>query len=308
MRAALEWTGRQGAWLLFTGVLAGLVVPPLATLAWPTVLPVTFILFVSSLLRLDWSLVLQHIRRPARGLLIVAAILVGAPLLAALVFQLLPAPPSLASSIILTTTTTPLISSPAFALLLGLEAELALIVLLLAMLLVPVTMPLLTLALLGLQIDLSFGELMGRLALFVGAGFACALGLRAWLGPSRIKAEARLLDGVNVVLLVVFAVGVMDGVTGRLFAEPRHVLLFTGAAFALNATQQAVGALAFWWAGRRTALTVGLVFGYRNMALALAVLADVAPRDFLLYVAVAQLPMYMFPMITRPVYRRLLKG
>ena len=123
-----------------------------------------------------------------------------------------------------------------------------------------------------------------------------------------VAAEARLLDGVNVVLLVVFAVGVMDGVTGRLFAEPRHVLLFTGAAFALNATQQAVGALAFWWAGRRTALTVGLVFGYRNMALALAVLADVAPRDFLLYVAVAQLPMYMFPMITRPVYRRLLKG
>lgn len=308
MRAFLEWTGRQGAWLLFAGVLGGLVVPPLATIAWPAVLPVTFILFVASLVRLDWALVLHHIRRPARALLIVAAILGAAPLVAALVFKILPAPPSLASSIILTTTTTPLLSSPAFALLLGLEAELALIVVLLAMLLVPITMPALALALLGLQIDLSFGELMGRLALFVGAGFACAMGLRAWIGPARIKAEARLLDGVNVVFLVIFAVGVMDGVTYRLIAEPGHVLLFTAAAFALNATQQVVGAGAFWWMGRRAALTVGLVFGYRNMAIALAVLADVAPKDFLLYVAVAQLPMYMFPMITRPIYRRLLKG
>ncbi|MBL8705311.1 MAG: hypothetical protein JNM30_10720 [Rhodospirillales bacterium] len=308
MRAALEWTGRQGAWLLFTGVLAGLVVPPLATVLRPAVLPVTFILFVASLVRLDWTLVLHHIRRPAKALLIVAAILVGAPLAAAAVVKFLPAPTGLATSIILTTTTTPLLSSPAFALLLGLEAELALIVVLLAMILIPVTMPALALALLGLQIDLSFAELMGRLALFVGAGFACALGLRAWLGPARIKAEARLLDGVNVVFLVVFAVGVMEGVTERLLAEPGHVLLFTATAFALNATQQVLGTAIFWIAGRRTALTVGLVFGYRNMALALAVLADVAPPDFLLYVAVAQLPMYMFPMVTRPIYRRLLKG
>jgi BASS family bile acid:Na+ symporter len=307
MRAFLEWTGRQGAWLLFTGVLAGLVVPPLAAWLRPAVLPVTFMLFVASLVRLDWSLVLHHIRRPRRALLIVVAIMVGAPLVAALAFKALPAPDTLATSIILTTTTTPLLSSPAFALLLGLEAELALIVVLLAMILVPVTMPVLALALLGLEINLSFAELMGRLALFVGAGFACAMALRAWIGPGGIKAEARLLDGVNVVLLVVFAVGVMDGVTGRLIAEPGHVLLFTAAAFVLNATQQALGTAIFWIAGRRTALTVGLVFGYRNMALALAVLADVAPPDFLLYVAVAQLPMYMFPMITRPIYRRLLK-
>lgn len=308
MLALLGWIGRQGAWLLFAGVFAGLAAPPLATMTRPLVLPVTFILFVASLIRLDWNLVRHHVRRPGRAALILAAIMVVAPLCAAAVFAVLPAAPTLAMSIILTTTTTPLLSSPAFALLLGLEAELALIVVLSAMILVPFTMPALALALLGLQIDLSFAELMGRLALFVGAGFAIALALQRWVGVERIKRRAPVLDGVNVVFLVVFAVGVMEGVTYRLLAEPGHVLLFTASAFLLNATQQVVGALAFWWAGRRTALTVGLVFGYRNMALALAVLADATPPDFLLYVALAQLPMYIFPMLTRPLFRRLLRA
>ena len=51
-----------------------------------------------------------------------------------------------------------------------------------------------------------------------------------------------------------------------------------------------------------------LLFGYRDMALILAVLGDAAPADFLLYVAVARLPMYMFPIVSLPLYRRLLRG
>jgi BASS family bile acid:Na+ symporter len=110
------------------------------------------------------------------------------------------------------------------------------------------------------------------------------------------------------VFLVIFAVDVMEGVMARRLAEPAHVGLFTVAAFALNAAQQAAGGAIFWLAGRRVALTVGLLFGYRNMALILAVLGDAAPADFLLYVAAAQLPMYMLPIVNLPFYRRLLRG
>ncbi|MCC6471986.1 MAG: hypothetical protein IT563_26980 [Alphaproteobacteria bacterium] len=308
VRGLCEWIAGRGALLLFAGVFAGLAVPPLAALLRPTVLPVTFLLFVASLLRLDLGMILHHARRPARAVLILAAIMVGAPLGWAALFKLVPAPPSLVLSIILTTTTTPVLSSPAFALLLGLEAELALIVVLAAMLLIPITMPALALALLGLQIDLSTAELMGRLAAFVGGGFALAMALRRLIGPARIKSEARAFDGAMVVILVVFAIGVMDGVTARLLAEPGLVILFTAAAFLLNAAQQILGAAVFWLSGRRLALTVGLLFGYRNMALVLAVLGEAAPADFVLFVAVAQLPMYMYPVATLPLYRWLLRG
>lgn len=307
-RRALAWIGGRGVWLLFAGVFGGLAVPALASLLRPAVLPVTFLLFVSALLRLDWGVVMRHARRPARAALIVAAIMVGAPLLAALAFRLLPLPDGLALSVILTATSTPLISAPAFALLLGLEAELALIVVLGCMAVVPFTVPALALALLGLAIDLSVPELMGRLAAFIGAGFACALVLRRAVGGERIRAESRALDGINVVFLVAFAVGVMDGVTARLLAEPMHVGLFAAAAFALNIAQQAAGAAAFWLAGRRAALTVGLLFGYRNMALILAVLGAATPPDFLLFVAVAQLPMYLLPVASLPLYQRLMRG
>ncbi len=302
----LAWTGRHAAWLLFAGVIAGLAVPPLAALLWPAVLPVTFLLFVVSLLRMDMGLALRHARRPLRAGVIVAALMVGAPLVLALALRLLSLPETLARSIVLMATTSPVLASPAFALLLGLEAELALVVVLACTTVVPLVMPVLAVALLGLEIEISPWALMGRLAAFVGAGFAVAGLLRWTIGPPRLKTAAPMLDTFNVVLLVIFAAGVMNGVTERFLSDPGIVLLFAAAAFLTNGVLQAVGALLFSPVGRDTALTVGLMFGYRNMALPLAVLADAAPAGFALYVAMAQLPMYMLPVLTVRLYRRLL--
>jgi len=303
---ALHWLGGRAAWLLFGGVTTGLLAPALAALAWPLVLPVTFLLLVASVMRLDTAAALDHARRPLKPLLVVAVQMVAAPLAVAAAVMALPLPPTLASSLILTATTTPLLSSPAFCLLLGLEAELALIVLMGTMIAVPFTMPQLALSLLGLEIALSPAQFMGRLALFVGAGFAVAAALRWWIGARRIRTHARALDGVNVLLLVCFAVGVMDGVTAKFLADPRHVGQFVAAAFLFNLAMQTFGVLAFMPAGRRTALTAGFLSGYRNMPLPLVVLGAAAPADFALYVAVAQLPMYMLPAVMLPAYRRLL--
>lgn len=305
MLTALHWLGGHAAWLLFTGVTAGLLLPGLAALAWPLVLPITFLLLVVSVMRLDIGVALGHARRPLTPLMVVAQ-LVLAPLAVAGAVGLLPLPPGLALSLILTATTTPLLSSPAFCLLLGLEGELALIVLIGATIAVPFTMPPLALSLLGVEIALGPLQFMGRLALFVAAGFAAAALLRWRIGAERLKLHARALDGVNVVLLVLFAVGVMNGVTARFVADPAHVGLFIAAAFLFNLAMQAFGALLFLPAGRKAALTVGFLFGYRNMPLPLVVMGAAAPAEFALYVALAQLPMYMLPAVMLPLYRRLL--
>jgi BASS family bile acid:Na+ symporter len=307
MMKALHWLAGRAAWLLFAGVTTGLFVPALAALAWPLVLPITFLLLVVSVVRMDMGAVLGHLRRPLQPLLAVGAQLVAAPLIVALVVGALPLPPALALALILTATTTPLLSSPAFCLLMGLEGELALVVLVGALIAAPFTMPPLTLSLLGLEIALSPVEFMGRLLLFVGAGFALAAILRRWAGQERLAAHARALDGFNVVLLVLFSVGVMNGVAEKFLAEPAYVGLFIATAFAFNLAQQALGAVLFLPAGRRAALTAGFLFGYRNMPLPLVVMGAAAPADFALYVAVAQLPMYMLPAVMQPAYRRLLR-
>lgn len=307
MLTALHWLGGHAAWLLFAGVSTGLLLPDLAALAWPLVLPITFLLLVVSVMRLDIGVALGHARRPLKPLLVVAAQLVLAPLAVAAVVGTLPLPATLKLSLILTAATTPLLSSPAFCLLLGLEGELALIVLMGAMIAVPFTMPSLALSLVGLEIALGPAEFMGRLALFVGAGFAVAAFLRWRIGAVHLKTHAQALDGVNVILLMLFAVGVMNGVTARFLADPGHVSLFIAAAFLFNLAMQALGAVLFLRAGRRAALTVGFLFGYRNMPLPLVVMGAAAPADFALYVALAQLPMYMLPAVMLPLYRRLLR-
>jgi BASS family bile acid:Na+ symporter len=110
------------------------------------------------------------------------------------------------------------------------------------------------------------------------------------------------------VLLVVFAIAIMDGVTRRFVEAPSHVLMVLAVAFAAYIGFQGAGAAVFTPLGRRSALTVGFSSGNRNMALLLAVLPAGVDPDIPLYFALGQLPIYIMPAILAPVYGRLLSG
>ena len=98
----------------------------------------------------------------------------------------------------------------------------------------------------------------------------------------------------------------MAGVTDYFFARPGFVLLVIAAAFAANAGLQVLGTLVFLPAGRRLAFTAGHMAGNCNMALVLAVLADKAQTEVVIFFALAQLPMYMLPVAAKRIYRRFL--
>lgn len=66
--------------------------------------------------------------------------------------------------------------------------------------------------------------LMARLGLFVASAIGCGMALRRLAGPARLARGAATIDGFAVVLLVVFAVAIMDDVGARLIADPAHVL------------------------------------------------------------------------------------
>jgi bile acid:Na+ symporter, BASS family len=58
-------------------------------------------------------------------------------------------------------------------------------------------------------------------------------------------------------------------------------------------------------AGRRRAASIGLMSGNRNMGLMLGLAGGLGSGDLLLYLAVAQVPIYLSPLLAGPVYRRL---
>src|SRR5260370_12600503 len=110
----------------------------------------------------------------------------------------------------------------------------------------------------------------------------------------------------NVVLRVLFAVAVMDGMPDHVLGEPLRVLGYCLGALGASLGLQAVSFLSFGWLGRSSALTVGLVGGNKNMAVVWASLAAAANSpDLMLYFACAQLPIYLLPAALAPIYRPL---
>jgi len=292
--------------ILAGGIFAGLLLPDLAALLRPLMEAAVVASLTLSMLRIDWPSILAWGRRPGRAAAALGWILLGAPLLTLAAVGALGVSQGLAAALVFAAAAPPVTAAPAFALLLGLDAALALVVLVIGTALLPLTLGPVAFWLLDLELSVGLGPFLARIAVFIGLPFVISGVTLRRVGRGALDARAGEINGAIVLALVIFAIGIMDGVAARLLADPWTVALFAAAAFALNLALQAVGTGAFLWMGRRQALTMGLASGYRNMAIMLVLTAGIAGSDMWLYVAMAQFPMYILPMLTAPVYRRLL--
>jgi len=306
LHRAFDFLGQHATLFLAGGVLLGLLAPPLAALARPMLIPGLLIPLVIALVRLDWGALAAYARRPGMVALTVAGLLLASPALMWFALKAFSLPPALAQGLTLMAAASPIVSSAAISLILGLDAALAVIVIVVTTALIPFSLPIVALWLLGLAIDIDLPTFMLRLLLMVGGAFAAALAVRRLVPRQKLQANARMLDGVSVATLVLFALAIMDGVAAVAHARPSYVLLVTLSAFCANILLQCLGALAALRMGMRSALTVGLMAGNCNMGLVMVALADKADFDVIVFFAMAQIPMYMLPALLGPVYRRLL--
>jgi BASS family bile acid:Na+ symporter len=198
-------------------------------------------------------------------------------------------------------------SAPAFAYLLGLEGALSLTLLVLSMAVTPVTAPLLAGLVASGDLPLSGFSLGLRLFTLLAGSLALAAVLRRLLGPRRTEAAAQIFDGLNVVLLFIFAVALMDGVAAHVLAAPALTLGLTALAFAAALGSTALTALLFRRMGFAEALSLGLAVGHRNLGLMIAATGGALPDLAWLYFAVAQFPIYLSPQLVRPLARRILQ-
>lgn len=308
MLRPLALLGRYGTWFLAIGLFIGLVLPPLATLVRPALNLLIFVLTATAFLGIDWSALAAHARRPLLLALVLAGTLVAAPVVIALATLALGLPPPLAQGVVLWAASPPLISVPAIALLLGLDGALALLLMVTGIFLMPFTLPPLVLGLIGLKLGIGILPLMRKLVLFVAGAALLALAVRRLIGLERLRRHALELSGLNVLILLLFAIGIMDGVTPLLLQDPRQVLLYAATALGASLMLQALSFAAFAFLPRLSALTIGLVGGNKNMAIAWATLGAAATPQLTLFFAVVQLPIYVLPALLKPVYRRLGAG
>jgi BASS family bile acid:Na+ symporter len=305
MLTLLARLGRHGTWFLAGGLFIGLLVPPLATLLRPTLPALIFVLTAATFLSIDWTALVVHARRPGLLVLLLAWGLVATPIIVALVARLLGLPPGLTQSLVLWAASPPLISVPAIALLRGLDGALALLAMVAGTLVMPFTLPPLVLGLLGLELGLSVPALTLRLVLFIGGAALLAALVRRLCGVARLRRHALELSGLNVLILLLFAIAIMDGATARLLSEPRAVLLYAATALSVSVLLQALSFLVFLRLARIPALTIGLIGGNKNMAVVWATLAGAASPELSLFFVTMQLPIYVLPALLKPVYHRL---
>ena len=305
----LAWMGKHATALLAAGVFVGLALPDLAAVARPLLVPSILVMLVFSLLRLQPTAILTAAKSPGLVLPVVAFVLLVSPAIGWAAVALVGVEEMFGSgvavAVVIWSASPPLVSVTAIAAILRLDGALTLIVMTLGGLLMPLTLPPLILLLIGLDLDIGVAELMLRLAGLLALAGVVATGIRALAGQNRIQRYSEMLDGAFVLVMLIFAVAVMDGVTDAAMADPGKVAGMIALVFAVSLFLQAIGFLLFLPAGRTTATTVALIAGNRNMAFVLGAAPAAFHPDVFLYLAVLQFPIYLLPALLRPVYRRL---
>jgi BASS family bile acid:Na+ symporter len=245
--------------------------------------------------------------RPGLAIVLALVQLILVPLIVWPIWRTLGLWPGLVAALSLSAMAPGIISAATTASFLRLDASLALLLTLITNFLVPFTLPPLALGLLGLDLKLSVVDLSLRLAFIAGTALVGALLIRRWLGTERLQRNGSTFDGLAVIVLMVFATPLMDGIVARAVADPWKLAGFIGGSFASMLLCNAAMALLTWrFTDRRTALTAGYCSGGRHNALLMAVLPATADPDIFLFIAAVQVPLYVTPTLLQRLYRRLL--
>lgn len=304
--ALLRPLARRALPAIAAGIFLGLALQDLAHLMRPLLEPTVVLLLTVALVRLDWRASLAYARRPTLAIMIASWLLLVTPVIVWLAGAGLGLAGPLLAAVVLNAASAPLASSVPFTQLLRLDAELAMFAVVIGTLLIPVTVAPVILWLLGTPLPVEPDVFALRSLLFIGLPFVLAAAARRIVPAGRIVSMRLEIDGLVVVLFVAFAIAIMDGVTGRLLADPLHGAAVLAAAFAVSIALHALSLGAFWRMGRRRALSMAVAAGNRNLAILLVLIGDGVSADFALYVALGQLPIFMMPTAVQQLCRLLL--
>jgi bile acid:Na+ symporter, BASS family len=303
----LAWIGRHGTQGFALSIFVGLALPQFAAAARPLLAVTIFVFVMLTFARAEESKVRALIAAP-KPLILASLWLVIAP--AAIITLILTMigrqnlDPGLVLGLAVMGAAPPIMSAPAVAMLLGLEPTLLLTAVLLTTALAPLVSPVLIDLIAGAAVPLDLTILIQRLLLLIGGAIVGAFVLRRVLGMERIRAAKETFDGIGVIMYFLFAIAAMDGVMAAAQADPWKVAQFLGFAFAMAL----FGFITAWIVLRPLTGADRFVLGYgtcqRNMGLLIAALGAAAPKTTFLFFALAQFPIYLMPMIVKPLAKR----
>lgn len=308
LAAAVRLMSAQAPVIMISGVAIGAVLPGMAAMLRPAVVPIAVFMVLLSILRIDPGRLGRALRRPGHLTAVAAVVLLGMPLLVGLAAAALGAPGWLATGLALAAAAPPLSSAAAFAILLRIDAAEVTAISVPATLVSPLTVWLVTSFGPGLGVGVDASGLVLRLGVIVGLAFAVAFAIRRLAGDAAVDRAAPGIDATILVLIVVIGIGVMDDINIALRADPAGWVAIFLATWAVMLSSCLLVGLAFWHTGRDLALAAAVTGGFRNMALMVAAVSGTVAPEVVLVIVTAQLPLYFTPLLLRPAFARLGRG
>ena len=257
-------------------------------------------------MRVDLAALRSYMRRPGVVLAATAWSTLVLPLLIGVIClatSLGKQSPDLFLGIMLQAVASPMMASPAVAALMGLDATLVLITLVTSTALVPFSAPVFAYMFFGDVLTLSPLALGVKLFAILTGSLLVAAVIRRIVGVAAIECYRDLIDGLNILFLLVFVTAVMGTVAGSFLADPLKITAMLVFAFAVFFVLFGMTVLIFRKLGRERALAIGLMVSQRNMGLMVAATKGVLPAGTWLYFALCQFPIYTAPQLLRPMVR-----
>lgn len=305
-RTALGFVGRHAAPAYALSIFLGLALPQLAAVLRPMIPISIFVFILLSFARANLPGIKAIFQRPARmGYGLVLSTLVP-PLVGWIVLWAAPdLDPGIRLGIALMAAAPPLMASPVYAAVLGFENSFALAVLVLGMVLAPFASPFFASILAGAEVPISPLALAQRLIVFIGGGMLAGIALRRITGIERLTVWKNELDGLGVLMFFLFAIAAMDGVIDATLRNPWLVVAILAASTTFSAIAFGISYLLCRHFGFNDQFSVSICIGLRNMGLLIAPIISLVPQTTFLYFALAQVPIYIAPVILKALKARL---
>lgn len=303
--SALVIVSRHGRAGLAVGLIAGLMLPSVASVLKPFLPFLVMALLLLVALRIGPQSARHGMSNLSATLALVLMLQLVFPLVVvglALMFGIGASPYVLATVLVLAA---PSVSgSPNFATILGADPEPAFRLLIVGTAILPVTM----LPILWLMPQFSdvttilFPAVRALIAIVLAMGLGFLV--RATLMPNPTADKTQAMDGAITIALAVIVVGLMAALRPALAHSVEVVLGWLALAFVVNIGMQVFSFVIFRRALPRTDLApVSIVAGNRNFAIFLVALSPATAEPLLIFLGCYQVPMYLTPLLMDRLYR-----
>lgn len=303
--ALFSFFGRYASYTLPAGVLVGIVLPQLASYLNSFLLPALLVPLSLSLVRIKTNEFIHSFKNWRLVLFLSLWVLIICPFIVYLLLMSLNLPMPIQMASIIAASAPPVTACAAIAIFLRINAAIAVVITVVTMLLVPLSFPLVLKYFTQLEVAVELWQLSLRLSIFILTAFVLASILKKILGTPRIESSSLILDGVSVIFITIFTIGVMNGVTGLFFQKPYFVLLTLLVSTLSVLFLYILSTFVFWRLGPNKAMAIGLCCGNFNLGLMYLVLIDEASLDLLIFFGIGQIPMYSLPTLLLPLVKRL---